>query len=165
MTSFYLSLGSNLGDRKQNLEKAIQFLPASETSVTISKISPFYETEPWGIPKEAGGHPWYINVCVGGETVLDPLTFLQYLQSLEHSLGRDRSKPLAPRTIDIDILFYDEITLESPALTIPHPRLHLRRFVLQPLKDIAPDFHHPVFKKTISELLKECTDKSVVKPL
>lgn len=161
MTPFYLSLGSNLGDRMQNLKKGIDFLYASETSVKILRTSPFYETEPWGV-SAAEEHPPYINVCVAGETNLDPLRLLLYCHSIEDAFGRDRVKSLAPRALDIDILFYDAITLDSPVLKIPHPRLHLRRFVIQPLADIAPDFIHPAFKKSINGLLKECQDKSKI---
>lgn len=158
MSAFFLSLGSNLGDRKRNLEQIIDFLK-KEKQISISKISPFYETEPW----QAKDHPWYINICVGGETSLNSLDLLEKLQEIEKALGRDHTKKLAPRVIDIDLLFYDGITLESQALTLPHPRLSLRRFVLQPLADIAPDFLHPVLKKTVKELLEKCEDRSIVR--
>ncbi len=169
MAKCFLSLGSNLGDRAGNLAKAITKLSVTCGSLKLS--SPIYETEPWGVT----GHPWYLNQCVEIETNDEPFTFFTKLQKIEKEFGRGNFPKLTrqslqqpalqpvPRTLDIDLLLYGDIILESPLLKIPHPRMHLRRFVLQPLNDIAPETIHPVFKKPVKKLLEECADKSEVK--
>lgn len=156
MAVTFLSIGSNLGEREENLQRVFFLLSLSLAKVTKSHI---YETEPWRAPN----HPWYLNACVRGETEVSPEEVLDLCKKIERELGRDFSTPLSPRPIDVDILFYDDRIVESKTLVIPHSRLHLRCFVLQPLSEIAPSFVHPIFKKTVRRLLHECPDKSEVR--
>ena len=141
----YLALGTNLGDRSTNLRAAFKAMSPEIKVIVESKV---YETPPWGYEDQ----PAFLNMAVKGETVLKPESLLKRLKQLEVQLGREQSFRWGPRLIDIDILFYDDLILESESLTIPHPRLHERAFVLVPLADIAPDFVHPVLKETIKEL-------------
>ena len=141
----YLALGTNLGDRIANLRAAIEALSPEINVIAESKV---YETPPWGYENQ----PAFLNMAVKGETALEPESLLKRLKQLEVQLGREQSFHWGPRLIDIDILFYDNLILKSESLIIPHPRLHERAFVLVPLTDIAPDFIHPVLKKTIKEL-------------
>lgn len=142
----YLALGSNLGNRLANLKNAISNLPPQ---MDVKKKSPVYETPPWGYVDQ----PAFLNQVVMAETYMEPENLLSHLKRLETVLGREPTFENGPRVIDIDILFYDDLVLDSPALVIPHPRLHTRGFVLVPLNDIAPDLVHPVLGKPISELL------------
>jgi 2-amino-4-hydroxy-6-hydroxymethyldihydropteridine diphosphokinase len=146
MSIVYLALGTNLGDRLANLRAAIEALPSEVKVIAESKV---YETPPWGYENQ----PAFLNMAVKCETNLKPESLLKRLKQLEVQLGREQSFHWGPRLIDIDILFYDDLILKSEPLSIPHPRLHERGFVLVPLADIAPDFIHPVLKKTIKELL------------
>jgi len=141
----YLSLGSNVGDREANLRNAIDKL--SELG-EVAAVSSFYETE----PVETGPQPWFLNCAVKLDTEKMPRQLIAAILNLEQSMGRQRRKEKAPRTIDIDILLFGSSVIELPSLTIPHPRMHERRFVLEPLAEIAPDVRHPVFKRTIREL-------------
>lgn len=141
----YLALGSNLGNRALNLKEAIASLPPQ---MEVKAKSGVYETPPWGFEDQEK----FLNQVVRVETYLKPEPLLKHLKRLEVALGRKESFPKGPRLIDIDILFYDDLVLYSPALTIPHPFMHERGFVLVPLLDIASDFVHPVRKKTIREL-------------
>jgi 2-amino-4-hydroxy-6-hydroxymethyldihydropteridine diphosphokinase len=145
-TTVYLSLGSNLGDRELNLRTAISRL--SELG-EVTKISSFYETE----PVEFIEQPWFLNCAVELQTSLTPQELLLGLLALERQIGRERLQPKGPRLIDLDILLFNDLTLHEPGLTIPHPALHERRFVLEPLAEIAPDVNHPVLKKKMHELL------------
>jgi 2-amino-4-hydroxy-6-hydroxymethyldihydropteridine diphosphokinase len=142
----YLALGTNLGDRMANLRAAITALPPF---VRILACSPVYETEPWGFTNQ----PAFLNQAIAGETDLSPADLLVHLKRLETTLGRRPTFRYGPRQIDIDILFYDDLILESPALVLPHPRLHERAFVLAPLADIAPNLLHPQLGKSVHELL------------
>lgn len=142
----YIALGTNLGDRRANLRTAIRSLP---TAVTVIDESPIYETPPWGYEDQ----PAFLNMVVKAETNLEPESLLIYLKHIEAELGREKSIRWGPRLIDLDILFYDNLVIESPPLVIPHPRLHERAFVLVPLADIAPDLVHPVIQRKVSDLL------------
>ncbi|HJT70664.1 MAG TPA: 2-amino-4-hydroxy-6-hydroxymethyldihydropteridine diphosphokinase [Terriglobales bacterium] len=141
----YLSLGSNVGDREANLREAIAKL--SELG-EVTAVSSFYETE----PVETSAQPWFLNCVVKFDTEKMPRQLIAAILSMEQSMGRQRRKEKAPRTIDIDILLFGTSIIELPSLTVPHPRMHQRRFVLEPMAEIAPDARHPVFKRTIREL-------------
>jgi 2-amino-4-hydroxy-6-hydroxymethyldihydropteridine diphosphokinase len=141
----YLSLGSNFGDREANLRNAIDKLKPIGNPVAVSS---FYETEPVGVTSQ----PWFLNCAVKLETEKMPRQLIAAILSLEQEMGRQRKQTKAPRTIDIDILLFGSSVIEIPSLTVPHARMHERRFVLEPLAEIAPDARHPVFKRTIREL-------------
>jgi 2-amino-4-hydroxy-6-hydroxymethyldihydropteridine diphosphokinase len=141
----YLSLGSNLGDREANLEQAIVELGKLGT---LLKRSAFYETE----PMEIADQPWFLNMAVELETELMPKQFIAAVLDIERGMGRKRTKKKGPRTIDIDVLLFGRSIVEMQGLTVPHPAMHQRRFVLEPMAEIAPEVRHPVFKKTMREL-------------
>ena len=141
----FLALGTNLGRREANLRAALLHL-ASEVEVTA--VSRLYETAPAYVLDQ----PNFLNIALEGQTDLSPVALLDYLKGLEEQLGRETSRRYGPRLIDLDILFFDAITLDTPRLTIPHPRLAERAFVLRPLTDIAPDFIHPILHQSIRDL-------------
>jgi 2-amino-4-hydroxy-6-hydroxymethyldihydropteridine diphosphokinase len=143
----YLSLGSNLGDREANLRGAIARL--SELG-SVSRVSALYETEPVEV---AGQQPWFLNCAAAVETELAPLEFLQRMLAIELAMGRKRTEPKGPRTIDMDIIFFGDEVLDTKELSVPHPAMQHRRFVLEPLAEIAPEFMHPVLQRTVRELL------------
>lgn len=152
MATAYLSLGSNLGDRLRLIQEAVAALTVEAGPVTA--LSSLYETEPWGF---SSPHR-FLNVALALETTLSPKTLLAVTQRIERDLGRTHKSVdgrYADRTIDIDLLFVGDAVLDTPALTLPHPRLHLRRFVLEPLCEIAPDLCHPLLRKSVSQLLAE----------
>lgn len=142
----YLSLGSNLGDREENLRTAIARLADFGN---VAAVSSFYETEPVDVPAQ---QPWFLNCAVKFETEKMPRQLMSAILTLEQSMGRQRRQNKGPRTIDIDVLLFGSSIIELPSLTVPHPRMHQRRFVLEPLAEIAPDTRHPVFKRTMREL-------------
>ena len=143
----YLSLGSNVGDRERHLLDAIARL---ESKGRIVSLSTFYETEPVEVTDQA----WFLNCAVALETMETPELLMSAILQIEHQMGRQRIQKKGPRTIDIDILLFEDTVLDLPALTIPHPAMHQRRFVLEPLAEIAPEARHPGLKKTVRELLE-----------
>jgi 2-amino-4-hydroxy-6-hydroxymethyldihydropteridine diphosphokinase len=156
MKSVYLSLGSNLGDRVRNIRKALKSL--DESGVRIRRVSSFYKTEPVDFRPQ----PWFVNCVAEAETDLMPLQLLKAVKSVERSLGRRNGIPKGPRPIDIDILLYENVTVRSRAVTIPHQRLSERRFVLIPLRELAAHVRHPVTRRTVAEMLEETPDTSQV---
>ena len=152
----YLALGTNLGDRLANLKQAITALTPQ---LEVKAKSHVYETAPWGFEDQ----PKFLNQVIKAKTYLDPEPLLKHLKRLELALGRKESFPNGPRLIDLDILFYDDLVLNTPPLTLPHPRLHKRAFVLLPLMDIDPDFVHPGHKKNVREMLAECNTDGIEK--
>jgi 2-amino-4-hydroxy-6-hydroxymethyldihydropteridine diphosphokinase len=152
MATTLILLGSNQGDRMQFLSEARRQLNASTGS--IQQASAIYETAAWGLQNQ----PAFLNQVLELETALAPESLLGEINRIEKLLGRVREIKWAARVIDIDILYYDDLVLNTPRLQIPHPHLQDRRFTLLPLVEIAPDWLHPVFQKTNRTLLAECPD-------
>ena len=149
MSVVYLGIGSNLGDRRRNIDGVIALL--SERVGEVRALSGFYETQPWGYDSEE----LFLNVTVEVETGMSPAELLVVTQTIERDAGRQIKTVNAEyhdRTIDIDILLFDDLIINTPELTIPHPLMHLRAFVLHPLTEIAPHAVHPVLRKSIEEL-------------
>ena len=143
-----LGLGSNLGDRVRNLERALEHL---KHGMRLERLSSIYETEPVGDREQ----PWFLNMVCYGATLMKPEALLAYIHKVEEALGRERGvKRSGARTVDIDILAHDDLVIDQPDLKIPHPRLAERAFVLEPLAEIAPKWRHPVEGKTARELLE-----------
>jgi len=157
MNQTYLLIGGNLGNREQNLATATGSIATAVGPVVAT--SSIYETEAWGMKDQ----PAFLNQVIVAETKLDPAQLLHAILAIEEQMGRKRMEKFGPRIIDIDILFYDQQVLQQPLLTIPHPQLHLRRFTLEPMNEIAPNFIHPVLRKSISELLQQLNDPLIVK--
>ena len=159
MPIVYIGLGSNEGNRKENLKKAIDHM-SNELSPVI-KASYIYETEPWGFETDH----WFLNQVILMETAERPLIILRKLLHIESIMGRKPTtqKNYTSRIIDLDLLLYDDLIVQTNELIIPHPRMHQRRFVLIPMTEIAPDVVHPIFKKNMEQLLDECFDVLEVK--
>lgn len=143
----YLLLGSNLGDREKNLADAIKHL--QKLGLQVLKKSSIYNTLPWGYTEQ----PDFLNQAIECLTELEPLELLKRLKEIEKSMGRKKTVRYGPRIIDIDIIFYDNLILKTEQLSIPHPRMHEREFVLKPLSEIAPDFIHPELQLSVKRLL------------
>ena len=152
MNTVYLLLGSNEGQREEWLQTAIELL--QEKCGDIIKRSAIYETAAWGLEEQ----PDFLNMALRLNTALSPVELLQQTQAIEHQLGRQREVKWGQRTLDIDILFYNDELTDIPGLKIPHPYIQERRFALVPLAEIAPGYSHPIFHKTITQLLDECND-------
>lgn len=157
MPKVYLLLGGNLGNRTLYLQQARESINQRVGSIT--QTSKVYETAAWGKTDQ----PTFLNQVLEADTILTPEDVLQSINAIEHELGRIRQEHWGARVIDIDILFYDDLEQQTQRLTIPHPQLHLRRFTLMPLAEIAPDLVHPVLRQSINQLLEICPDTLEVK--
>lgn len=159
MNNVFIIIGGNLGNRLHNLQRAVSLI--EQKAGIIKKLSSLYETEPWG----AEGQPHYYNQVLELLTPLEASDLMQIFLHIEQQMGRVRVAKYDARTIDIDILFFNNDIINTALLTVPHPRLHERRFVLQPLAEIAPTLLHPVFQQTIAELLQKTKDATAVNPV
>ena len=152
----YLSLGSNRGDRVANLRRAMEEL--DRIGVKVQRVSSFYKTE----PVDFGPQAWFLNCAVEASTEFMPMQLLKAVKSVERTLGRRPGVSKGPRPIDIDILLYENVVVRTAALTIPHERMSERRFVLIPLRELAPAARHPVSRRTVTEMLQDVPDLSQV---
>ena len=155
----YVGVGSNLGDRAGNLLLALGGM--TKAGLNVSRLSSVYETEPAGVPEE---QPAFLNMVAELSAPLpEPEALLRLLLDIERSLGRRRPRPLAPRTLDLDLLLYGDERRETDPLTLPHPRLHQRRFVLAPLAELIPEARHPTLDTTFAQLLASTPDRPYVR--
>ena len=157
MTTVYIALGTNVGDREHNVREALRLL--GESGIRIQKISSIYETEPVDYLEQ----PWFLNATLEAQTDLAPLDLLQKLRAIESAMGSKKPFAKGPRLIDLDILLYADETITTPELQVPHPRMLDRRFVLAPLAEIAPKLRHPQWPATASQLLAVLKDSSIVR--
>jgi 2-amino-4-hydroxy-6-hydroxymethyldihydropteridine diphosphokinase len=154
--NIFLCLSTNLGDRATNLQHAVASMQSDVQVISASKV---YETPPWGYVDQ----PMFLNQVLQVQTNLPPFDLLTHLKKTEHQMGRVETFRNGPRLIDIDILFYGDMVVNAPQLTLPHPRLHQRAFVLVPLADLAPNLVHPVIGKTVQQML-QAVDRSGIIP-
>lgn len=154
MPRAFLSIGSNLGNRREYLAKAIEKL--KQNDIKIIKLSNIIKTEPYGFKKQGK----FLNIAVEIETDLKPNELIKLISKVECEIGRKKTVKWGPRVIDIDIIFYNSLIINEPNLKIPHPDMQNRLFVLKPMKEIAPEFIHPVLNKTVTELLEELLNLS-----
>lgn len=157
---FHLSLGSNVGDRERAIAEALARLRSA--GLAVDKVSSLWETQPVG---EAAGPDWFLNAAASGETGLGPEAILDVCLSVERAMGRERAVPGGPRVIDVDLLMLGDVRVSRPGLEIPHPRMHERRFVLEPLREIEPRAVHPVLGLTVAQLLERVEDPHRVRAL
>jgi 2-amino-4-hydroxy-6-hydroxymethyldihydropteridine diphosphokinase len=157
MTTVYIGLGTNIGEREENLRAALQHLP--DVGVHIRRVSSVYETEPLDYLDQ----DWFLNAALEGATELDALDLLRALRVIESQMGSRKTIPKGPRLIDLDVLLYGNETLDTPELQVPHPRMLERRFVLVPLAEIAPTLRHPAWPAGVTQLLAVTRDRSAVK--
>jgi 2-amino-4-hydroxy-6-hydroxymethyldihydropteridine diphosphokinase len=157
MTTVYIALGTNVGDRHHNLREALRLL--KDAGLLIQKTSSIYETEPVDYLDQA----WFLNAVLEAQTDLSPLDLLYKLRAIESAMGSKKPFAKGPRLIDLDILLYDNDSIATPELQIPHPRMLDRRFVLAPLAEIAPNLRHPNWPATATQLLAELRDPSIVR--
>lgn len=157
MSKAYIGLGSNIGDKSENIRRALNLLNQN-CEINITKISSFYETEPIGYEDQ----DWFINAVAELETDTSPKELLGILLGIEQEMGRKREIQWGPRIIDLDLILYDQLCLNEPDLIIPHPRMHERAFVLVPLAEIAENAIHPIFNKSIKEILAKLDSKKAV---
>ncbi len=163
MATAFIGFGSNLGNRIDFCDRAVTLLGLLPHS-RLEAVSSLYETEP--IEDGAAlGPAWFLNGAVQIETNITPKSLLEVCREIERALGRDQDNRKGPRTLDLDLLLYDDLVLKETDLTVPHPRLHQRRFVLAPLVELDPERHHPVLGKSLRELLDRLADRSVVRLL
>jgi 2-amino-4-hydroxy-6-hydroxymethyldihydropteridine diphosphokinase len=155
LKTVYLSLGSNVGDRQRMLGEALRLIEGPD--LHVMRVSPVYETE----PQDFKNQPSFLNLVAEVQTGLFPMQLLTRAQKVERKLGRKRTVDKGPRSIDIDILLYGESVIDSKDLVVPHPRMAERRFVLQPLADLAPDLRHPVLRRSMKELLAAVPGQTV----
>lgn len=157
MNSVLLGLGSNVGDSRAHLRQALVRLGDAGRVTAVSRI---WRSEPVGYAEQ----DWFLNMALVWETALQPLQALEQIRTIESEMGRTREVPNGPRTIDLDILLWDDLVYNKPGLAIPHPRMHERRFVLGPAADVAPAWVHPTLGKTVQELLDDLDDPAAAEP-
>ena len=160
----YIGIGSNLGERRAHAEAALQAL-AAHPACRVLVCSRWYETEPLRRPADPAPQPWYVNGVASVETRLGAFELVQLLKQIERAAGPRGVARWAPRALDLDLLAYGDEVIETPDLIVPHPGLAKRRFVLEPLAEVAPDWRHPVLGKTVRDMLAACPDPLEVRPL
>ncbi len=157
METAYIGVGSNIGDRARYLDSAVNAVRDLGEVIALSQV---YDTEPCDVPSPQNR---YLNMVVGLDTALSPIQLLDGMLAIERNHGRIRTVRNAPRTLDLDILFYGSLKIDSPRLTVPHPRAHDRAFVLVPMSDVAPSLQHPTVNRTISELCADVSTSGIVR--